>query len=294
MRSMALLAVITFLAASHLACCGDVAGCRQVLITQTATVQSPEDRFNIDTSRIPASWFEEISTQNQCCGPLIRLRIRQEHRIKIILAPDEPVQATTVRATTRMILVPATQPIGADRLKLKSDEELVQGDWQEVSRAGTGKAEGPEFSKHFAWTFAGNKLHFRGDFATPSADIEMRLALRPETKPKEIDLTVTRTPDGKNLGDRCLGIYELDGNDLKLCYSKNSRPRELGTRKNDPDTLFKDSSEKMRLPQNNNRSHRPESSFAATLAYHRWAIAVGLIGSCFGPKDGSRNEPVHT
>lgn len=92
MRTTALLAAITFVAASHLACCGDVPGSRQVLITQTATVQSPEDRFNIDTSRIPASWFEEISSQNQCCGPLVRLRIRQEHRIRIILAPEEPIQ----------------------------------------------------------------------------------------------------------------------------------------------------------------------------------------------------------
>lgn len=100
MRTMALLAAIIFVAASHLACCGDVAGCRQVLITQTATVQSPEDRFNIDTSRISASWFEEISSQNQCCGPLVRLRIRQDHRIKIILAPEEPIQINAERAAT--------------------------------------------------------------------------------------------------------------------------------------------------------------------------------------------------
>jgi hypothetical protein len=88
MRSIMLLAVTVFVAASHLACCGDVAACRQVLITQTATLQIPEDRFDIDTSRIPASWFEEISNQNQCCGPLVRMRIGQTHRVKVILAPE--------------------------------------------------------------------------------------------------------------------------------------------------------------------------------------------------------------
>jgi len=90
----------------------------------------------------------------------------------------------------------------------------------------------------------------RGDLETSERDLERRkmtiqnsrystfvprsgklnvveIRLDPTKTPKQIDLVVV---EGPNVGETQLGIYELNGDDLKVCYGFPSRPTQFETR----------------------------------------------------------------
>jgi uncharacterized protein (TIGR03067 family) len=103
---------------------------------------------------------------------------------------------------------------GGDKAKLK-------GKWQMQSFVGE-TTKGPEETSKVVLEIGDDKttLYVDGKMVR-----ERPFTVNPGAKPKEIDLV-----DSKDLSQKSLGIYELDGDNLKLCVSegKNAkRPSEF-------------------------------------------------------------------
>jgi uncharacterized protein (TIGR03067 family) len=113
-------------------------------------------------------------------------------------------------------------PVPKEKEKVK-DEDAIQGTWQVESFDMGGAPGGPppgEIAK-LKLTFKDGKVTAnRGDGSKEDA-IDYKLDAK--TKPKSIDLTEGGRP--------MLGIYELDGDTLKICMSEGGqqgvRPEEL-------------------------------------------------------------------
>ncbi len=97
----------------------------------------------------------------------------------------------------------------------KEDLEKLQGSWQAVEGERNGEKAPEDQIKKVTATFKGDKVTVkRGD----TTESEQTVTLDPTKNPKTIDVT----PDSK-------GIYELDGDTLKVRYSKEGteRPTKL-------------------------------------------------------------------
>jgi uncharacterized protein (TIGR03067 family) len=106
--------------------------------------------------------------------------------------------------------------LAADEAKEKqrmSDQEKVQGTWAMVSGDRNGKPLPDEVIKHVQLIFAGDKLTTKHkDRAT-----DAKFKLRPEPTPKEIDLDLD--------GSVGRGIYDLEGDNLKILHGEVGNPR---------------------------------------------------------------------
>jgi RNA polymerase sigma factor (sigma-70 family) len=98
--------------------------------------------------------------------------------------------------------------------KPKSDLDKLKGTWQAESFEGVaGKAEGKGSEADlFKLTVDGEKFTFEGIFGMGRGPAKGTLKLYPTKSPKTFDMT---TPEGK-----LIGIYELDGDELKICLNK--------------------------------------------------------------------------
>ncbi len=120
-------------------------------------------------------------------------------------AKKEPAPKTEVKAP-----VPKPKP--------KEDKEMLQGTWHVVAAEAGGKHQANETSKDQIWVFTRDKLVIK--YADKSS-LEMTYEIDPKQKPKAIDLSPT---DEREKGYTFKGIYELDGDRLKVYYSRNVAP----------------------------------------------------------------------
>ena len=103
----------------------------------------------------------------------------------------------------------------------KEDKDLIQGDWSFVSGERDGE-QPPDEIKNM-------KLNFKDDKLTAmiaNDDKGGKFKIDPSKKPKEITLTLSE--NGKDVDMN--GIYELDGDNLKLCFPADhdgARPKEF-------------------------------------------------------------------
>jgi uncharacterized protein (TIGR03067 family) len=116
--------------------------------------------------------------------------------------------------------------IAAQDKKEKDDKEKLQGTWRAVSAEEGGK-EDPKAKE--------NTLTFDGDNWTIKENDKVRwkgtLKVDSTKKPKTIDMAVTEPPPFA--GKTSLGIYELDGDNLKWCAAEpgeKERPKEFATK----------------------------------------------------------------
>jgi uncharacterized protein (TIGR03067 family) len=112
--------------------------------------------------------------------------------------------------------------IGADAAEDAAKKELakLQGTWKIVSVERAGKEK--EQPKDSVSVLTGNK------FATKSGDKVVRagtLKVDPTQTPKATDVTYTAGPDK---GQTLRGIYELDGDTWRICYSGPGDERPKG------------------------------------------------------------------
>ena len=121
--------------------------------------------------------------------------------------------------------LPAAEELKADTAR----EELkkLQGAWQVVSIETRRKAR-PEAE------VSGLKLVIKGDSSTFEKDGKPvvgigKLRLDPGKKPKTIDIAVTGAPEDPKGTFTILGIYELDGDSLRMCWGGPKRPTEFKT-----------------------------------------------------------------
>ena len=117
------------------------------------------------------------------------------------------------------ILVVAAAGLALDGVKEDkpvTDHERIQGTWRLVSGERQGRSLPEEAVREVRLTFAGDRLTTR----SKGRATEARFTLMPGTDPKGIDLDM-----GGAVG---LGIYLLDGDDLKIAHGEVGDPRPAG------------------------------------------------------------------
>jgi RNA polymerase sigma factor (sigma-70 family) len=128
---------------------------------------------------------------------------------------------------------PKTPPT-KDADKPKTDQERLQGTWEFVAAAEGGLTIKRETLKKedAQWktiTFTGDRMR-SVNLNTGGNEVEFhqRFTLDPSRKPKTIDLTAL---DGEVKGQVILGLYELDGDVLKLSFfTRPPRPMALDSK----------------------------------------------------------------
>jgi uncharacterized protein (TIGR03067 family) len=123
-----------------------------------------------------------------------------------------------------VICWPAVLLIAADKPEVdqsKKDLEMLQGTWSLVSMEAEGKKLPEEAYKGVKVVFEKNKMTMGKGDKTETATV----ILDASKKPKWINTTAKG-------GDELEGIYDLNGDDLKICLSKKrgDRPKEFITK----------------------------------------------------------------
>ena len=116
-----------------------------------------------------------------------------------------------------------TEPAGM------TDLEKLQGTWVEATCEW--KGENVVFNEQrprWTRTIKGNRS-FIGD-ENGEAIHDLTFSLKPGQRPKAIDVEVTQGPDS---GQTNVGIYQFDGNSLKICWTiaGQERPTEFTTKR---------------------------------------------------------------
>ena len=131
------------------------------------------------------------------------------------------------------------QPGGAGGPKTGAkDLELLQGTWNIDTMEWGGKSLPKELMNGYKFVFAGNKLTWHGAIGMQSnggkvtaidGTFPCDFKIDPGKVPKQIDITLRLKK-----GDRTvLGIYEIKGDTLKVCYfasDTGKRPAEFSTK----------------------------------------------------------------
>jgi uncharacterized protein (TIGR03067 family) len=108
-----------------------------------------------------------------------------------------------------------------------SDKDRLQGTWSAVSMENNGKPAPPEAIKGAKLVFTGDQYTLKGE-----ESYQGTFTLDPTRKPKTIDTTFVEVEGGKK--GTALGIYELEGDRLKICWRHGGkeRPTEFATKPN--------------------------------------------------------------
>jgi uncharacterized protein (TIGR03067 family) len=106
----------------------------------------------------------------------------------------------------------------------RKELERFQGTWTFISAESDGKPL-PKAKEPQTVTFEGDKFAVKVGDKVVQAGTQK---LDPTRKPKTVDATVT---EGEDKGTTMLGIYELEGDTLKVCFDPKGkkRPTELKT-----------------------------------------------------------------
>jgi uncharacterized protein (TIGR03067 family) len=133
-----------------------------------------------------------------------------------------------------LLLAGAALALGADDKKdepVKDELKKLEGTWMLVSSEHNGEKAPADAIKNA-------KAVVKGDKVTLSVDgkeiMEITMTVDPTKKPKTIDATAT---SGQDKGKKSVGIYELDGDNFKICYAEKERPKEFSAKKDSGCTL---------------------------------------------------------
>ena len=104
----------------------------------------------------------------------------------------------------------------------KEDLERLQGKWKFVERIIDGKKQtGKQLES--TWTFDGNRVIYHVD-----ADLLAIVTLNAKTNPKTFDFD-HESKDPKRVQKGRKGIYEIDGDILKICVVAEGKTKERPT-----------------------------------------------------------------
>ena len=107
----------------------------------------------------------------------------------------------------------------------KDELKKLEGTWLLVMSEQDGLKSDPNFVKNGKMVIKGNKMTVYGGKVKST---EANIVLNPAKKPKTIDAIQTF---GGPKGTKYVGIYELDGDSLKLCFSEKQRPKDFTAKK---------------------------------------------------------------
>ena len=106
---------------------------------------------------------------------------------------------------------------------VKKDLAQLQGEWTMISGSANGESMSEEMRKEMKRVCKGDEITVTmGD----QVFLKAKLTLDPTKKPKTIDYEMT---EGFTKGKKQLGIYEINGDTFKACFSSpgSERPTEL-------------------------------------------------------------------
>ena len=111
------------------------------------------------------------------------------------------------------------------KVDVEKDLKKFQGTWNFESVEAVGKQESASDFKDMTVTFEGDKFTVKKGHEVIQVDTEK---IDPSKSPKTVDVTVT---EGLSKGAVMLGIYEIDGDTLKVCFDPEGkkRPTEFKT-----------------------------------------------------------------
>lgn len=133
-----------------------------------------------------------------------------------------------------MLTMPA---LGDDEKKPKTDLDQFQGSWSIVGVEQDGMKVPREMLSDQVITFEKDKYVLKAKGIDRVVE-EGTNKLDPSKTPKAIDVKIEK---GMDKGKDQLGIYQIDGDDLKLCFSQpgaKERPTEFKTTEDDHFILF--------------------------------------------------------
>ena len=116
----------------------------------------------------------------------------------------------------------------------QAEMERLQGEWKVVSAERGGKATPDEEASQMSLVFDGNKATLK----IGTREEKLIYTLDSKKSPKEINLW-NREFDNENA--KVLGIYELDGDSLKMCWGRpgnKDRAKEFKTTKESQEALL--------------------------------------------------------
>jgi uncharacterized protein (TIGR03067 family) len=108
----------------------------------------------------------------------------------------------------------------------KKDLEKLQGNWVMVSGERNGEALPDEQIKALKRTIKDEEFTVMRDSETLAKG---KFTIDPSKSPKTIDVTIT---EGDNKDKKMLGIYEIDGDNYKVCFAPfdKDRPKEFSSK----------------------------------------------------------------
>jgi uncharacterized protein (TIGR03067 family) len=123
---------------------------------------------------------------------------------------------------------------GQDKVGTTGDRQRLAGAWKAVSLESEGRPQGKAAYVNTTMTFEGDAVSLAEQGYAP---VVMRFKLDPAASPKSIDLILQ---DGPRKGETMAGIYELSGDELRICLriGRPGRPTAFQTRAGDNNELF--------------------------------------------------------
>jgi|SRR5260370_27176617 uncharacterized protein (TIGR03067 family) len=115
---------------------------------------------------------------------------------------------------------------------VKEELKKFEGTWKLVSSEHDGEKAPDDAIKTAKAMAKGGQVTLSVDGKTV---MEADFTIDPTKKPKTIDATVTTA--GPDKGKKTLGIYEIDGDTMKICFSDKERPKEFSAKKGSGCTL---------------------------------------------------------
>ncbi len=137
---------------------------------------------------------------------------------------------TTVFSTVLfgLIFCASGQIVTSSKSSTELEIEKLQGTWQLVYQQSNGKKLPDEKTAemlHGKMVFDGDKLRYTVELQ--GFDFEFTYKLHLNQQPKAIDMQLTNVSDKKGIGQKLFGIYLLEKDDLKICYSETKRPADF-------------------------------------------------------------------
>ncbi len=106
-----------------------------------------------------------------------------------------------------------------DRADVEKELKKFQGVWTFESVEAGGKKQPADDLKDMTLTFAGDKYTVKnGNDVIQVGTVK----LNPSGSPRTMDVTIV---DGLNKGAVMLGIYEIDGDTLRVCFDEEGKKR---------------------------------------------------------------------
>jgi len=118
----------------------------------------------------------------------------------------------------------------ADDKDKKNDLNKLKGAWKATSVEAGGMALPDELLDKITFTITGDKYTFKSPDDNGVETVEEgTLKLDAAKKPAQMDINITK---GKDEGKKQYGIYELDGDTMKVCFTppEEERPKDFTTK----------------------------------------------------------------